>query len=104
MFLLNKQLFQDYRNAASQDQIVKKAELYTNYCIGLNNPDNKNSITLAIEKALGYSQELIDDYKNTRRNSRNIYYISQISTVVLSGLTPIFVLLDKLESGIPWLK
>ncbi|NJL84026.1 MAG: DUF4231 domain-containing protein [Chloroflexaceae bacterium] len=51
-----------------------------------------------------YSQDLIDDYKRLRRNSRNIYYSSQFLTIVLSGLTPILVLLDKLDLSITWIK
>ena len=47
---------------------------------------------------------MIEDYKKTRTNARNIYYTSQISTIVLSGITPILVLVDKLEPGSSLLK
>ena len=47
---------------------------------------------------------MIDDYKKTRNLSRNLYYILQIATVILSGVTPILVLVDKLEAGQNWLK
>ncbi len=63
-----------------------------------------NTIVPARAKALEYCQDLIDDYKSTRNWARNLYYILQISTVILSGVTPILVLVDKLESGQPWLK
>jgi len=55
-------------------------------------------------KALRYCQELIDDYKKTRETSRNIYYTFQLATVILSGVTPILVLVDKLEPGQTLLK
>ncbi|NER00634.1 MAG: DUF4231 domain-containing protein [Cyanothece sp. SIO2G6] len=55
-------------------------------------------------RAVQYSQDLIDDYKNVRRNSRNIYYIFQISTIILSGVTPILVLLDKVDIQVAWIK
>jgi hypothetical protein len=95
-------IFQNIKDGVNQSEIAKKAELYT-YLL-TNNPDGKNSISPAREKALMYSQELIEDYKSTRRNARNIYYVFQILTVVLSGVTPILVLVDKLEAGQSWLK
>ncbi|WP_232731785.1 DUF4231 domain-containing protein [Kamptonema formosum] len=51
-----------------------------------------------------YCQELIDDYKRTRSQSRNIYYTLQLSTIFFSGVTPILVLVDKLLVGQNWLK
>jgi Protein of unknown function (DUF4231) len=35
---------------------------------------------------------------------RNIYYTFQLATVILCGVTPILVLVDKLEAGQAWLK
>jgi hypothetical protein len=103
LFLTNKKLGRDYSNDAKQLDISKKAGLYTclldpNSCL-----ENK-PINLARQKALQYSQDLVDDYKNTRETSRNIYYTFQLATVVLSGVTPILVLVDKLEANQPWLK
>ncbi|HBL10112.1 MAG TPA: DUF4231 domain-containing protein [Cyanobacteria bacterium UBA11162] len=103
LVLLNKQLLKDYQQIANQSQIAKKAELY-NYLLSNNTPSENNPIIPAREKALQYCQELIDDYKNTRATSRNIYYISQISTIILSGVTPILVLVDKLETSSGWIK
>ncbi|MEC4984890.1 MAG: DUF4231 domain-containing protein [Oscillatoria sp. PMC 1068.18] len=103
LFLINRQLLNDYRQTVKQSETSKKAELYANLMSSDNSPQ-QNLIIRAREKALSYCQELIDDYKKTRRDSRNIYYISQISTVVLSGVTPILVLVDKLEAGVEWLK
>ncbi|MEG4346891.1 DUF4231 domain-containing protein [Microcoleus sp. A003_D6] len=103
LFLTNRQLANNSRNSANQLEIRRKAELY-NYLLDPNNLSDNNPITPVREKALRYSQELIDDYKNTRETSRNIYYTFQLATVVLSGVTPILVLVDKLEPGQSLLK
>jgi Protein of unknown function (DUF4231) len=101
LFLFNTQLSRVSRETAYQAELKKKAELYL-----MNSSDRstKNPITPAREKALQYSQELIDDYKKTRNLSRNLYYGLQMATIVFSGVTPILVLVDKLEAGLPWLK
>jgi Protein of unknown function (DUF4231) len=103
LYLINKEVLQASKQAAKQSDISKKAELYS-YLLANNNTLYKNTITPAREKALQYCQDLIDDYKRTRNLARNLYYILQISTVILSGVTPILVLVDKLETGQPWLK
>jgi len=103
LFLSNRQLTRNSRNIANQLEIGKKAELYS-YLLNQNIYSDCHVITPARVKALQYSQELIDDYKNTRETSRNIYYIFQLATVILSGVTPILVLVDKLEAGLAWLK
>jgi len=103
LFLTNRQLAQNSRNRANQLELGKKAELYS-YLLKPENSSENNRITPAREKALRYCQELIDDYKNTRETSRNIYYTFQLATVILSGVTPILVLVDKLEAGQAWLK
>jgi hypothetical protein len=96
LFLANRQLANNFRNRANQLEIRRKAELYS-YLLNPNTAANNNQITTVREKALRYCQELIDDYKNTRETSRNIYYTFQLATVILSGVTPILVLVDKLE-------
>ncbi|NEQ87125.1 MAG: DUF4231 domain-containing protein [Moorea sp. SIO2I5] len=103
LFLFNQKLWQDYKEANHQLQLTKKSKLCSGLWCGNNSTEN-NPITLAIEKTLSYSQELIDDYKNTRRTSRNAYYVAQMLTIILSGITPILVLLDKLETGSALLK
>jgi hypothetical protein len=103
VFLINRQVLQNSRLVSNQSDIVKKAELY-NYLSANNNFSDNNLLTPARERALQYCQELIEDYKKTRSTSRNIYYTLQLATVVLSGITPIFVLVDKLETGISWFK
>ncbi|MDZ8023536.1 MAG: DUF4231 domain-containing protein [Nostoc sp. ChiQUE01a] len=103
LLLINRQVFQDSKKLADKSELGRKAELYT-YLLGNNNSWNQNTLTLARKKALQYCQDLIDDYKRIKNVARNLYYILQIATVILSGVTPILVLVDKLESGQPWLK
>ncbi|MFM6188599.1 MAG: DUF4231 domain-containing protein [Planktothrix sp.] len=107
LFLINRQVFQNYQQSAKLSKMKKNAALYTiltSNLIGENNPMDNSVITAARIQALEYAQELIDDYKKTRRDCRNIYYVSQTATIVLSGVTPILVLVDKLEAGVSWLK
>lgn len=104
LFLFNRQLFQNSQNVANRSELTKKAELYTYLLSSNNSLLEQNSLIPARQKALQYSQDLIDDYKKVRNLSRNLYYGLQISTVVLSGVTPILVLVDKLEAGQAWLK
>lgn len=103
LYLINKEVIVTSKQAAKQSDISKKAEIYT-YLLANNSSWYKNNIAPAREKALQYCQDLIDDYKRTRDLARNLYYVLQISTVILSGVTPILVLVDKLETGQPWLK
>ncbi|MBD0261802.1 MAG: DUF4231 domain-containing protein [Tolypothrix sp. Co-bin9] len=102
LLLINRQAFEESKNAANQFSLAQKAELYTSLLS--NNSSDKNTFTPARAKALQYCQDMIDDYKKTRNLSRNLYYVLQIATVILSGVTPILVLVDKLEAGQAWLK
>ncbi|MGB3513815.1 MAG: DUF4231 domain-containing protein [Microcoleaceae cyanobacterium] len=103
LYLLNRQLQIDYTKTLKDSDLVKRAALYGTVSELQNYPEN-SQITQAAEKALRYCQELIDDYKNTRRQARNIYYVLQLGTIVFSGITPILVLVDKLETGQTWFK
>ncbi len=103
MFLVNLSLSKTFKGVSARQKISTKAELY-NALVGSPQLAVNSSINVARENALEYCQELVDDYKRTRNNCRNIYYISQLATVVLSGITPILVLVDKLETGANWLK
>ena len=103
LFLLNSQLQSNYTKTVKDSNILRKATLYGNVSQLSDSPENIQ-ITQAVEKALRYTQELIDDYKKTRKKARNIYYILQLGTIVFSGVTPILVLVDKLETGQVWLK
>ncbi len=101
LLLLNGKISEEYTNTTNKLEIKRKAELY----LMMNNESSaRDSITQAREKALYYCQELIDDYKKTRSQARNLYYVLQLSTIVFSGVTPILVLVDKLEAGQAWLK
>lgn len=103
MFLVNFSLSKTFNGASFRLKLSKNAELY-NALVGNPQLTLNASINTARESALEYCQELVDDYKRTRTNCRNIYYMSQLATVVLSGITPILVLVDKLETGVSWLK
>jgi hypothetical protein len=103
IFLLNKQLMSDFQRNLTRSDILTKSEIQRSMSETAEG-SAKNIISTAIARALTYCQELISDYKNTRRNSRNIYYISQILTITLSGVTPILVVVERLGSGPSWFK
>lgn len=102
LLLITRQLVQNEKQIINQFEINKKAQLYT-YLLN-NNSGNKDTVALTRGKALQYCQNLINDYKRVRSSARNLYYGLQIATVILSGVTPILVLVDKLEAGQAWLK
>lgn len=100
--LVNRKINDDYLSFNNQSNLSKQAQLYT-HLLGKNSSEH-NAMTSAREQALQYCYDLVNDYKKTRRNSRNAYYIAQMLTVVLSGVTPILVLVEKLDAGLPWMK
>lgn len=100
LWLVNLQLGSYYTSRFKQLNISNKA-LLRNIALSESQEDR---LTPLVENALAYSQELIDDYKGVRSRSRNIYYVLQLGTIVFSGITPILVLVDKLDAGVPWLK
>jgi hypothetical protein len=100
-FLLNRKIFENSQNTATQYELEKKAELYM---LSNNSFVESHPLAPARAKALQYCQELIGDYKRTRTQARYSYYILQMSTIVFSGITPILVLVDKLEANQTWLK
>lgn len=101
LITLNRRFLANYKRFSKEQDNQKKAELYS--CL-FGDAIADESINVMRSRAIQYSQELIDDYKATRRNSRNIYYIFQISTIILSGVTPILVLLDKVDISVSWIK
>ena len=103
LFLINRNSVGAAEKQAKKNEFTKKAELYTSLLQNGNSLEH-NTIVPARAKALEYCQDLINDYKKTRNIARSLYYVLQISTVILSGVTPILVLVDKLETGQPWLK
>lgn len=103
VFLVNKQLaFSLQRKMMKADVLTKSViqDAMMEQAAGVS----QKSASVARVRALRYCQDLIDDYKRTRRNSRNIYYISQISTTIFSGITPILVVVERLDSGPSWFK
>lgn len=104
MFLVNMQLETNYVKEAKELNLRNKAILCNSCVSGSQELPENSKVTPIVEKALQYSQELIDDYKKTRGLARNIYYVLQLGTILLSGITPILVLVDKLETGSLWLK
>jgi hypothetical protein len=103
LLLFNRQSVRNARKETEKNELSRKAELYTSLLSNGTTLDY-NTVLPARAKALEYCQELINDYKQTRNVARNLYYILQISTVIFSGITPILVLVDKLEAGQAWLK
>jgi ABC-type multidrug transport system fused ATPase/permease subunit len=99
LFLINNQLSKFSR--ADRSSLQRKAQLYTNLLP--KEDDTPDRLISVRQKALEYCQELIDDYKKVRKESRNFYYVFQLSTIILSGVTPILVLLDK-QIDVPYLK
>ncbi|MBE9069360.1 DUF4231 domain-containing protein [Leptolyngbya cf. ectocarpi LEGE 11479] len=101
VLVFNRQVLKDYRKSSQKQENEKKAGLYS---IVLEDSASDKSMNLMRQRALQYCQDLINDYKETRRTSRSIYYVFQISTIILSGVTPILVLLDKVEVQSNWVK
>jgi len=102
LVLLDRQLAQE-ASRKMQLEVAKRAEIYQ-YLVDEQQQPGSNPITVARENALQYCQELIEDYKKSRQTSRNIYYTFQMATIVFSGITPILVLVDKLDIGVVWFK
>ncbi|MDY6781192.1 MAG: DUF4231 domain-containing protein [Cyanobacteriota bacterium] len=101
LLLLNKRLLNDDQRDRKKQDNQRKARLYS---ILFGDAIADESIDVMRQRAIQYCQELIDDYKVVRQQARGLYYVFQISTIVLSGVTPILVLLDKVDINIPWIK
>ena len=101
LLFVDIQISQNGRQMAYEDEMQKKAELYL---INSNKKIINNPIVPVRQKALKYAADLIEDYKKTRTISRNLYYGLQIGTIILSGVTPILVLVDKIQASDTWLK
>ncbi len=81
-----------------------KAERERKYEQLLESPKlSDDRLQLERENALRYCQKLVEDYSRTRQTARNFYYFLQISTIIFSGVTPVLVLVDKLDSSPGWL-
>ncbi|GBF79058.1 DUF4231 domain-containing protein [Aphanothece sacrum] len=90
LFLFNWQYF-SYRDKAERD---KKYEQLIEPLT-----ESTSRIQLERENALRYCQQLVEDYTKTRGNARNLYYFFQMSTIIFSGVTPVLVLVDKLDTN-----
>ncbi len=101
LLFLDIQISQNARETADEEEMQRKAEIYL---INSNKKIINNPIVPVRQKALQYAEDLIKDYKKTRALSRNLYYTLQIGTIILSGLTPILVLVDKIQTTDTWLK
>lgn len=99
--LVNRSIGRTVRRSAQERESAVKASLYGQF----NNSDaSDESINLLRSRAIQYCEDLISDYRAMRSRSQVIYYVFQVATIVLSGVTPILVLLDKTDAGVPWLK
>lgn len=101
LILLIRKLSNIYVRSTKQIDNQRKAQLYS--CL-FGDSEKDDSINIIRGRAIQYCQEMIDEYRDTRRNSRNTYYIFQLSTIILSGVTPILVLLDQTDANAPWLR
>ncbi|NER22865.1 MAG: DUF4231 domain-containing protein [Symploca sp. SIO1C2] len=102
LFLISSQ-FADLRKMAGFN-LKQKAALYANLLPKKDAPDDlPDGFSESREQALEYCQNLIQDYVRVRKTSRNFYYIFQLSTIVLSGITPILVLVDK-QVDVPYIQ
>lgn len=101
LLLVNRSVGDTVRRAAKERESTFKASLYGQF----NNSDADDaSINLLRSRAIQYCEDLITDYRAMRSRSQVIYYVFQVATIVLSGATPILVLVDKTDTGIPGFK
>ncbi|NEQ35252.1 MAG: DUF4231 domain-containing protein [Okeania sp. SIO3I5] len=104
IFLLpvNSELNKKYTKKLRDYNVLKARDIYINVS-QLEDSPKSIQIMQGVETALSYTQELIEDYKKTRVQSRFFYYLLQIVTIIFSGVTPLLVLVDKLDTGPVWL-
>ena len=98
LFLIKGQ-FTNFAKSTRGD-LAYKARLYNNLLPKKeSSEDSPDDLIETRERALEYCQELIEDYDKVRKRSRNIYYILQISTILLAGVTPILVVVEQQLKG-----
>jgi len=102
LFPVNSELNKKYTQKLRDYNVLKARDIYINVS-QLEDSPKSTQIMQAVETALRYTQELIEDYKKTRVQSRFFYYLLQIVTIIFSGVTPLLVLVDKLDTGPVWL-
>ncbi len=57
-----------------------------------------NNIELSKKEVLNYCNDLIEYYQTNRAVNRAYYYWLQISTILLAGMTPVFVLINESDN------
>ena len=102
LFPINRELNKNYTTKLSNYNLVKRTDMYINVSQLEDSPKSKQ-IMQGVEKALNYTEKLIEDYKKSSRESRFYYYVFQIITIIFSGVTPLLILVDKLDTGPSWL-
>ncbi len=102
LFPINRELKRNYTKKLNDYNIFRQKSIYINVSQLEDSPKNLQ-IMQGVEIALSYSQELIEENKKVRSEARFLYYLLQIITIVFSGVTPLLVLVDKLDTGPIWL-
>ncbi|MGD1701448.1 DUF4231 domain-containing protein [Dapis sp. BLCC M229] len=102
LFPVNRELKRNYTKKLNDYNVLKARDMYINVS-QLEDSPKSTQIMQGVETVLSYAQELIEEYKKTRVESRSFYYILQIVTIIFSGVTPLLVLVDKLDKGPVWL-
>jgi hypothetical protein len=94
-------------SSVDRRDLQRKAQIYATLLpqnlVGQSVEEQMKLLMLGRQTALEYSQELVNDYKKVRRTCRNLYYILQLSTIILSSVTPILVLVDK-QINVPYVQ
>ncbi len=102
LFPVNRELKINYTKKLNDYNVLKARDIYINVS-QLEDSPKSTQIMQGVETTLSYTQELIEEYKKTRVESRFFYYLLQIVTIIFSGVTPLLVLVDKLDTGPVWL-
>ncbi len=98
LFLLKRQVANFGK--AGRGDLAYQARLFTNMLPKKNaSEDASDELIETRERALEYCQELIEDYDKVRVRSRNVYYILQVLTILLAGVTPILVVVEQQVKG-----
>ena len=102
LFPINRELKENYINKLNDYNVLKAKNVYINSS-QLEDSPKSTQIIQGVETVLNYTQDLIEEYKKTRVDSRFFYYLLQVVTIIFSGVTPLLVLVDKLDTGPVWL-
>jgi hypothetical protein len=58
----------------------------------------ENDLSRKREKALKYCKEQIEFYEGVKRHNRLAFQVAQVLTIVLSGITPVLILMGDLSA------